>query len=81
MLKKLYKVATKRTQVYEWHKHFRGGSAGVNDDPCCQPPLTLTNVENIQHVCIGFQKSFQKLYKCWQNFVIAQGNYFEGNVV
>jgi hypothetical protein len=29
----------------------------------------------------GFQVLFQNLYKNWQKFVAAQGNYFEGNVV
>ena len=28
----------------------------------------------------GFQECFHHLYSCWQKCVVAQGNYFEGNV-
>jgi hypothetical protein len=28
----------------------------------------------------GFQKRFQKLYSRWQKCIVAQGDYFEGNV-
>jgi hypothetical protein len=28
----------------------------------------------------SFQEFFQHLYSCWQNFVVAQGEYFGGNV-
>ena len=28
----------------------------------------------------GFQESFQQLYSSWQKRIVAQGEYFEGNV-
>jgi hypothetical protein len=28
----------------------------------------------------GFQKRFQRLYSRWQKYIVAQGDYFEGNV-
>jgi len=28
----------------------------------------------------GFQECFQHLYSRWQKFIVAQGEYFEGNI-
>jgi hypothetical protein len=43
-------MATKKTQVYEWHKSFRDGRASVNDDPRCARPLTSMKDEHIARV-------------------------------
>jgi hypothetical protein len=51
MLEESYgKAALKKTQVYEWRKHFRDGHARVNDDPRCGLSATSTNDENMS-VC------------------------------
>jgi hypothetical protein len=43
-------VTMKETQAYEWHKHFRDGSASVNDDQSRGQPSTSTNDENSERV-------------------------------
>jgi hypothetical protein len=45
------KAAMKKTQVYMCNKCSRDGRASVNDDLHCLRPSTLTNNENIKHVC------------------------------
>jgi hypothetical protein len=30
------RAALKKTQVYEWHKHFRDGRVSVHDEPRCR---------------------------------------------
>jgi hypothetical protein len=52
MLEEAYgQEAMKKTQVYEWYKHFCDGHVNVNGDPPCRRPSTSTNDKNIKHVC------------------------------
>jgi hypothetical protein len=45
------KAEMKKTQVYEWHKHFRDGHVNATDNPLCRQLSDSTNDETIESVC------------------------------
>jgi hypothetical protein len=49
---------------------------------CCDVTyITKNATEELQRLLQnGFLEYFQHLYSCWLKFVVAQGDYFEGNV-
>jgi hypothetical protein len=39
-----------RTEVFEWHSHFKAGRVSVEDDECSGRPSTSKTTENVEKI-------------------------------